>query len=388
MNLAVRQSPKFSSYRGVEVTGAKFLLPLAGAGCPLDGRVREERLISQTMPPAPRILIIRLSAIGDCVMASPLAQTLRAHFPDAHIAWAVQDKSRAVVEGNPFIDEIIPWHGGFKGLFAAARLARARRFDVVLETQGLLKSTLLMALAGAPRRLVSPNFGRLAKLFATEVIEHPPGWIYPPDRYLYWARALGAPLPERARLTVPQSPADRERAAEFLRRNQVPDGALLIGLNPGCSAPSRKWSVENFGAVAQTLAGEFPGARFVLLGGPQDRDDSARLAPMLPGKTVDAAGQLPLRASAALISRCALLLTNDSGPMHLAVALETPVVAICGPIAAARRLPLHGADTIHVGVESGSGRVEDVTPGEVVAAARGVLEKREVKSGASESIRG
>ena len=329
---------------------------------------------------APRILLIRLSAIGDCVMASPLAQALRAHFPDAHIAWAVQDKSRAVVEGNPCVDEIIPWHGGFKGLPGAAKLARAGRFDIVLETQGLLKSTLLMALSGAPRRLVSPNFGRLGKLFSTEVIALPPGWIYPPDRYLYWAKALGAPLPQQAKLTVPQSSADRERADGFLRDNGIESDAFLIGLNPGCSAPARKWSAENFARTAQTLADEFPDARFVLLGGPQDRADTARIAESLPSqRTIDAAGQLPLRASAALISRCAVLLTNDSGPMHLAVAVETPVVAICGPIAAARRLPLHVLGTPHVGVEAPSGRVEDVAPGEVVAAARGVLRRWELR---------
>ena len=323
---------------------------------------------------APRILIIRLSSIGDCVMASPLAQVLRAHFPDAHIAWAVRDKSRAVVEGNPFIDEIISWHGGFGGLFAAAKLVRARRFDVVLETQGLLKSTLLMALSGAPQRLVSPNFGRLAKALSTQVIEHPPGWIYPPDRYLYWAKALGAPLPDRARLTVPQNKKDDELAAQFLAQNNARAGELLIGINPGCSAPARKWSVENFAAAAQLLLNDFPAARFVLLGGPQDRADTAQLRAALPeANAIDAAGALPLRASAALIGRLSVMLTNDTGPMHMAVAMQTPVVAICGPIAAARRLPLHYPETRHIGLENISQKVEDVTPAEVANAARQIL---------------
>ena len=323
---------------------------------------------------APRILIIRLSAIGDCVMASPLAQTLRAHFPDAYIAWAVRDKSRAVVEGNPFVDEIILWHGGMSGLIAAAKSVRARRFDVVLETQGLLKSTLLMALSGAPERLVSPRFGRLARLFSTRVIEHPPGRIYPPERYLYWAKALGAPIPDRARLTVPQSAHDVELAAQFLAAHNISHSELLIGINPGCSAPARKWSVENFAAAAKLLLTDFPDARFILLGGPQDRDDTARLHAALPAKNVvDAAGALPLRASAALIARLSVMLTNDTGPMHLAVAMQTPVVAICGPVKAANRLPLHYPETNHVGLESASGRVEDVTPGAVADAARQIL---------------
>lgn len=310
-------------------------------------------------------------------MASPLAQTLRAHFPNAHIAWAVQDKSRAVVEGNPFINEIIAWHGGLSGLLAAAKHVRRGRFDVVLETQGLLKSTLLMALSGAPQRLVSPRFGALAKLFSTRVIEHPPGRIYPPDRYLYWAKALGAPIPAQARLTVPQSEADIELAAQFLAQHKVGADELLVGINAGCSAPARKWDVANFAAAAQLLLADFPNAKFVLLGGPQDREDAAQLSAALPSaKVINAAGALPLRATASLIARCALVLTNDTGPMHLSVAMQTPVVAICGPVRAANRLPLHYPENIHVGLETSSGRVEDVTPAEVANAARQILAAR------------
>ena len=305
------------------------------------------------MPPqSPRILIIRLSAIGDCVMASSLAQTLRAHFPDAHIAWAVQDKSRAVVEGNPYIDEIIQWHGGLFDVFRVASIVRARKFDVVLEVQGLLKSTLLMALSGAPKRLVSPAFGRLAKLFATQIVAHPPGWIYPPDRYLYWAKALGAPMPGQAKLTVPINDEDRAAADRFLCEHNAAD-ARLIGINPGCSALNRKWSAANFAQAAQLLADDYPDAKFVLLGGPQDRDDTAHIARPLPTeRTLNAAGQLSLRATAALIQRCDMMLTNDTGPMHIAVAVGTPVVAVCGPISAARRLPLHYAGNRNIGVEA------------------------------------
>lgn len=300
---------------------------------------------------SPRILIIRLSAIGDCVMASPLPQALRAHFPDAHIAWAVRDKCRAVVEGNPYLDEIIPWQGGLAGLWGAAKIVRQQHFDIVLDTQGLLKSTLLMALSGAPQKLVSPRFGWLSRRLATRIIEHPPGWIYPPVRYLYWAKALGAPLPDHAHLTIPITPQDERAARDFLSERGVEAGALLVGINAGCSASNRKWSVDNFAESARIIAAQWPAARFVLLGGPQDRADTALLMQRVPN-AVDAAGQLSLRASAALIQKCAVLLTGDTGPMHMAVAVGTPVVAICGPISAAHRLPLHDPATIHVGIEA------------------------------------
>ena len=307
------------------------------------------------LPKSPRILIIRLSAIGDCVMASPLAEALRAHFPDAHIAWVVQDKSRAVVEGNPFIDEIIQWHGGVRDVLRVARIVRRAKFDVVLETQGLLKSTLLMALSGAPKRLISPAFGRLAHLFSTQIVNHPPGWIYPPDRYLYWAKALGAPIPAQAKLTVPINDEDRAVAEQFLRENGA-ENARLIGINPGCSAMNRKWSADNFAQSAQLLADDFPDAKFVLLGGPQDVEDTARIARALqPRRALDAAGKLTLRPTPALIERCEVMLTGDTGPMHVAVAASTPVVAVCGPISAARRLPLHYENNRNIGVEANRG---------------------------------
>ena len=338
---------------------------------------------------SPRILIIRLSAIGDCVMASPLAQTLRAHFPDAYIAWVVQDKSRAVVEGNPYIDETIAWHGGLSDVWRVARIVRAKKFDIVLETQGLLKSTLLMALSGAPRRLVSPAFGKLARLFATQIVAHPPGWIYPPDRYLYWAKALGAPIPDEAKLTVPINDEDRDEADRFVRGHDA-EGARLIGINPGCSALNRKWGVDNFARVAKEFEDEFPDALFVLLGGPQDVQDVAYIASALPTeRTLEAAGKLSLGATAALIERCEVMLTGDTGPMHIAVAVGTPVVAVCGPISAARRLPLHYAGNRNIGVEAnreclppnrpqcGKGRecacLARVEPEQVAAAARAIL---------------
>lgn len=289
-------------------------------------------------PDAPRILIIRLSAIGDCVMASPVAQSLRQRYPGAFIAWAVQEKSRGVVEGNPHLDEVIVVKRGLQGWRDALQTVRARRFDVVLDLQGLLKSKPLMGLSGAPRRLVSPRFGRLSRWISTERVRHPSGFIYPPLRYICWAQALDAPA-ENPRLTVPFDDADRAAAHSLLDAAGVEEGALLIALNPGVSAANRKWPVEKFARAASLLAERHPEARFVALGGPQDADDAAYLGAKLGARCLSAAGKLSLRGTAALLERCTLLLSNDTGPLHIAVAVRTPVVGVFGPVAARLRLP-------------------------------------------------
>jgi lipopolysaccharide heptosyltransferase II len=335
-----------------------------------------------------RILIVRLSAIGDCVMASPVAQKLREAFPQAHIAWAVGEKSKAIVEGNPYIDEILVWRSGRGGFTQIVRDVRAGRFDVVLELQGRPKSTILMALSGARRRLVSPRFGWLARVLSTQLVEHPPGFIYPPLRYVCWAKALGA-SGEDPKLSVPIAKADREAAREVLVDTQ----ATWIGLNPGCSAPNRKWDVEKFAAAAEQLAGTHPEVHFVICGGKQDVDDANIIAAKLPAeRTVNAAGKLNLRATAALLERCSAVITNDTGPMHMAVAVGAPVVGIFGPVEANRRLPDNG---LHVGIEHNEecrlpntpkcGRggqcscLQSVRPDEVAAAVTTVLVRTAAK---------
>jgi ADP-heptose:LPS heptosyltransferase len=282
-------------------------------------------------------------------MASPVAQALRESFPEAHIAWAVGEKSRAVVEGNSYIDEVLLWKSGWRGFLQIVSQVRQRRFDTVLELQGRPKSTLLMALSGAKRRLVSPRFGSLARILSTQLVEHPPGYIYPPLRYICWATALGATAQEPV-LSVPVSEADVSAADKLLGEAKADDAKVTwIGFNPGCSAPNRKWDIEKFAAAAQILAAQHSDAHFVICGGPQDVSDAQVIAAKLPAeRVVVTAGKLNLRGTAALLGRCSAVITNDTGPMHMAVAMKTPVVGVFGPVEAARRLPARG---LHIGVE-------------------------------------
>jgi heptosyltransferase-1 len=277
------------------------------------------------------------------------------------------------------------WTSGWRGFTQIVKQVRQRRFDTVLELQGRPKSTVLMMLSGAKRRLVSPRFGPLARILSTQLVEHPPGYIYPPLRYICWATALGATIKEPV-LNVPFSVGDSEAANKLLAADDV----TWIGFNPGCSAPNRKWDIEKFAATAELLAARHPHAHFVICGGPQDVRDAEIIAEKLPvERVVIAAGKLNLRATAALLGRCSTVITNDTGPMHMAVAMQTPVVGVFGPVEAARRLPAGG---LHIGVEhneacrlpnrpkcSKGGQcscLQSVTPGEVASAVSTVLERQ------------
>jgi ADP-heptose:LPS heptosyltransferase len=122
-----------------------------------------------------------------------------------------------------------------------------------------------------------------------------------------------------------------------------------VGLNPGCSATNRKWDVEKFARVGQLLLEKHPDVHLVVCGGPQDRADAARIGEVVENSRChDATGKLSLSGTAALIERCAAFVTNDTGPMHMSVAVGTPVVGVFGPIEAKQRLPLQAE---HIGLE-------------------------------------
>jgi lipopolysaccharide heptosyltransferase II len=280
------------------------------------------------LPSQPRLLIVKLSAIGDCLLASPVARALRVKFPDAHIAWVVQSKSHAVVEGNPFIDETIIWQGaGVGGALTTVREIRRRRFDALLDLQGLLKSALLVRLSGAKVRLVSNRAKPVAQRAANVIVPMPEPVPHAAQQYLRMAAALDANS-EDCRLIMPLDDCDRQFADDFLRQHNV-NGATLVGVNPSASRPIKRWQVEKFAAIADAVAAR--GAIPMVFGSPTEMADAQRLVSLTKCPPLMAAGKTTLRQLAALLERCAVLVTADTGPMHVATAVGTPVVAVFGP---------------------------------------------------------
>jgi heptosyltransferase-1 len=287
---------------------------------------------------APRILIVRLSALGDVVMASGLIAALRSVHPQAHLAWLVEPAAAPLLRGHPQLDQLIVWPraqwlrwwrerrwGELRRAWSALRAElRVAHFDLALDAQGLLKSGLWCRLSGAPRRI--SLLGREGSAWlATERLAPPRpeptpmGWEY---RAL--ARHLGAS--EAAfRPAVALTEAAREGARAALARAGV--GARYAVLAPFTTRPQKHWFDERWAALAADLAQQ--GLVPVMLGGPDDAAAAHRIAALAP-RLVDLAGALRLDESAAVIAGAQLLVGVDTGLTHIGSACGVPTLALFG----------------------------------------------------------
>lgn len=296
----------------------------------------------RTTPPR-RILIVRLSAIGDVVMASGLIPALKARWPDAQISWLTEPVTVPLLRHNPRLHEVIPWpRAEWQRLWKERRLLalvravwrfraelKARAFDISLDAQGLLKSGLLGRFAGAPRRV-----GLLSRegsqWLMTERVGAPPGDDpRMSHEYRDLADHLGAPKGS-FRLDLAVGAAAREAARAALAEAGVAIGGAgrFAVLAPFTTRPQKHWFEDRWAALATSLRAE--GIVPVLLGGPGDREAAARIMAQAGAALVDLVGRLKLDETVAAIADSALLVGVDTGLTHMGTALGVPTVGLFG----------------------------------------------------------
>ncbi|MDI9411533.1 MAG: glycosyltransferase family 9 protein [Bacteroidia bacterium] len=285
-----------------------------------------------------RFLIIRLGAIGDIVVTTTLLHGLRATWPDAHIGWLVDSRLAGMLEGVDALDRIHRWDrvGWARSLgplrlrelgvaLAALRAElRAEAYTTVLDAQGLLKSSALALLAGAPQRWVlRPREG--ASILAHHAVPARER-IRPGDEYRDLLRALGAHGADGARMGLQASARATESARALVSRLQRSDG--FVALCPFTTRPQKHWFDDRWADLTRILAA--CGLRCVIMGGPQDRvrAESIRDA-SVPG-TVSIAGEAPLEISGALLALAHLTVGVDTGLTHWSMAHRVPTVALLG----------------------------------------------------------
>lgn len=286
-----------------------------------------------------RILIIRLSAIGDIVMASGLIPLLRRKWPDAHLGWLAEAPGASLLEVNPRLDEVIVWpRQRWRQLRAERRYGkllrsihefvaqlRERRYDLVLDLQGLFKSALWARLSGAPQRVGLASREGSQRLM-TEVLQPPRSDRRIGSEYRYLAERLGIAvscLPMDLALTA----ADHQGVRQALARHALAgDYAVLC---PFTTRAQKHWFDESWRELAQELAGRF-GFVSVILGGPEARAGGERIVCEAGVPIVNLAGALTLRESAAAIAGARLLVGVDTGLTHIGTAAGIPTVALFG----------------------------------------------------------
>lgn len=293
-----------------------------GVPTPMDERfVDLERLRPE------RVCILKPSSLGDIVHALPVLAALRARWPGARIAWVVNRGLRALLDGHPDLDEVIPFDRARAGGFGRILVElRRRRFDLTVDLQGLLRSAIMTAATGSPVRVGSARAreGAARGRFYTHKVDHPPlSEVHAVDRLLAIAAAFGASV-DRPTFALPIADEDRRWARETLAG---PDGPRLV-LNPGARWATKRWPPEHFAEVGRRAA-RARGASLVVVGAEEDRPlVDALKARLGPTPCVDLCGRTSLMRLAAVAAEAAVVLSNDTGPLHLAAAAGARVVGL------------------------------------------------------------
>jgi lipopolysaccharide heptosyltransferase I len=288
-----------------------------------------------------RILLVKLSSFGDVLHTLPTLEALRTAYPSAHITWLVEAAYAPLLASHPALDEV--WEAPRlrpRELLAGANLARlrqllkrlrARPFDLVLDVQGLFKSALWVALARSPRKVGYDRTRELSYLALTERV--PP---YDPEahavwRYLNLVRYLGAP-PARPRFYL-----GLDQGVDTSELIPTEDARPLAVLHPGARWASKLWPAASWARLAEWLGRQ--GCQVALTGSRADAELAADIVRKSQAPVRNLAGGTSLAQLAAILRRARLAVTTDTGAMHLAAALETPVVALFGPTAPWRTGP-------------------------------------------------
>jgi lipopolysaccharide heptosyltransferase I len=292
-----------------------------------------------------RILVVRLSSLGDVVHTIPAVAALRHTFPDARIDWLVAERCRELVELVTVVDRVIPVGASGRGLplRELVRTLRGARYDLAVDFQGLLKSATLSKVAGA-RRVVGFERSQLRERWAA--------WLYTEtipvgspthvvEKNLALAAGLGAPAtPKRFPIAV------RSSDVVGRTRDQLGIGAVgpFIAINPGAAWSSKCWEPERFGELAARLCRE-RGLRSAVVWGPgeEGRARAVTAASQDAAVLTEPTGVADL---VALAREASLVIAGDTGPLHIAAAVGTPVVGLYGPSDPSRNGPWAVADVV------------------------------------------
>jgi lipopolysaccharide heptosyltransferase I len=311
------------------------------------------------------ILIVKLSSLGDVLHALPAAQALRAAHPGARIGWAVERAYAPIVRGQPWLDEVIEWDRGTKASYVDfIRRLRGGRWQTAIDLQYLFRSGLITRLSGARRRIGFRQAREMARVFYNETVEFTTLNCHAVERSLELVAHLGAHVPGlpldrpyvddrpparglAGRELFPLCPtaADHEAVDAWFRQQRVdPVCDRLIVLNPHCRRPANVWPWRKFADLARRLA-SLAGVRVVLTGGAVARSLCDQIAAAAGCEVLRADARFSLLGSAVLFSQSKVVVTGDTGPMHLAAAVEVPTVALLGATAPALTGP-YAADAV------------------------------------------
>ncbi|MYD70432.1 MAG: lipopolysaccharide heptosyltransferase I [Acidobacteria bacterium] len=297
-----------------------------------------------------RLLIVRLGAVGDIIHTLPVAAALRRKFPDATVDWAVDERYAELLELTPVIDRPIVLASRSRPAVAAwlafRRELRDGGYDVALDLQGLAKSAAAVWLSGATRRVgfAAPFLRERWAGWGYDETIHPGNPRHVIDRNLGILAAVGESEPSAVAWSFPLEAPPSPLVDELRGDLDAPTGRYAV-LNPNAAWPTKRWPPERFAAIATHLR-DAHGLPAVVVWGPGDGESSAVAAVDASDGAATLAPESSLAELAALLQGAALVVSGDTGPLHLAAALGVPVVGLYGPSDPARNGPWAEADVV------------------------------------------
>lgn len=314
-----------------------------------------------------RILIQRNGAHGDILMATPFLTALRDNWPDAHITWIVERKESPSINAHPLVDELLYWDTSYwkrmvrRGMIfpwilqglKMRSLLQARNYDIFVSYQPEEWQLLARACGAKIRIGVFDTFrqfsGEAKTSKNTQYYTHSYTFdelpLHRTDQYLLPLKALGLSEPDVKQMTMGVTSEDIQKVDKILKEGGIDSGHPLVVLAPMTTWPSRCWPAERFAGLGNRLHSE--GAAVVLIGSAKEEWDIREIASrMQKTNPLVLAGNLGFREVAALISRADLLISGDTGPMHVAAAVGTSYLSLFGPTPVEGRAPLAGRGTV------------------------------------------
>lgn len=278
-----------------------------------------------------KILVTFLMHLGDLTLTTPFIHALRKAAPDAHITFLADEKLKDVVLHNPYLDEVITIDkkgrdNSILGLMACARKLSSMNFDVLINLHPNERCSFICAMTkcklktGTTHTIFKPMWDVFTPLNRK---------IHAADMYLDVLTQLGVDNLEHNGLEIFPSDEHFKNAEEFWRNHGVFGSDKLIGFNIGSAVVTKRWAPERFAQVADHFAEK--GYKPVFFGGTMDEEMVQEAISFMKATPVVATGSFTIGTLAAAMRRCSLIITNDSGPMHVAISQKVPIVAMYGP---------------------------------------------------------
>ena len=291
-----------------------------------------------------KILIVKMSSLGDVIHTLPVLPPLRKKFPNANIAWLIEEEIAELIIDHPLIERVLilpkkrwlrglancwKWPQIFQELFEFIEELRSIEYDLVIDFQGLFKSGIFTGICRGKQKVGFFPAKEKSHIFLNKRVPFPRSSLHALERYIYLIESLGCSRPE-IEFLIPIRQSHRNKVLEFFREKKIGPDDTIVLLHPGTRWKTKLWEEEKWAALGDFLL-QKRGIRVIFTGSYSDAPLVKRIINRMKFTGIDAAGKWGLKELAFLQALADVIVIPDSGPMHLAAAMGTPVVALFGP---------------------------------------------------------